>query len=80
MYTPRLDLNPRVLRVPIVPGSNPSTNYGDLAGRGVAGIVLEAFGERCTSAAPRFPASAHPPMFLKPSVSVIRACNRTLHY
>lgn len=44
MYTPRLDLNPRVLRVPIVPGSNPSTNYGDLAGRGVAGIVLEAFG------------------------------------
>ncbi len=33
-----------VIRVPIVPGSDPRTMYGDLTGRGVRGIVLEAFG------------------------------------
>jgi len=44
MYTPRLKLDSRVVRVPIAPGSNPRIGYGDLAGRGVRGIVLEAFG------------------------------------
>ena len=43
-YTPRLKLNPNVLRVPIVPGCKPEVAYGDLYGRGVRGIVLEAFG------------------------------------
>jgi len=43
-YTPRLKLNPNVLRVPIVPGCDPNKAYGDLYERGVRGIVLEAFG------------------------------------
>jgi L-asparaginase type I len=43
-YTPRLKLNPNVLRVPIVPGCAPEMAYGDLYSRGVRGIVLEAFG------------------------------------
>jgi L-asparaginase type I len=43
-YTPRLALDPRVMRVPIVPGSDPRVAYGDLYGRGVRGVVLEAFG------------------------------------
>jgi L-asparaginase/Glu-tRNA(Gln) amidotransferase subunit D len=32
------------LQVPIIPGSDPRIVYGDLAGRGVKGMVLEAFG------------------------------------
>jgi L-asparaginase/Glu-tRNA(Gln) amidotransferase subunit D len=32
------------MRVPIVPGADPREGYGDLYGRGVRGIVLEAFG------------------------------------
>ena len=43
-YTPRLKLNPNVLRVPIVPGCAPEKAYGDLYARGVRGVVLEAFG------------------------------------
>jgi len=43
-YQPRFNLDPRVLRIPIVPGCDPRTSYGDLYGRGVRGIVLEAFG------------------------------------
>lgn len=43
-YTPRLKLNPNVLRVPIVPGCDPTKAYGNLYDRGVRGIVLEAFG------------------------------------
>lgn len=43
-YTPRLKLNPNVLRIPIVPGCEPKKAYGDLYSRGVRGIVLEAFG------------------------------------
>ena len=43
-YRPRFKLDARVLRVPIVPGCDPKKAYGDLAGRGVRGIVLEAFG------------------------------------
>ena len=43
-YTPRLKLNPNVLRVPIVPGCDPTKAYGNLHDRGVRGIVLEAFG------------------------------------
>ena len=42
--TPRLKLNPNVLRVPIVPGCAPEKAYGDLYARGVRGVVLEAFG------------------------------------
>ncbi|KAK9810997.1 hypothetical protein WJX73_004737 [Symbiochloris irregularis] len=43
-YRPRFKLDPRVIRIPIVPGSDPRLAYGDLASRGVKGIVLEAFG------------------------------------
>lgn len=43
-YVPRFKLEPAVLRVPVVPGSDPRTAYGDLVDRGVKGIVLEAFG------------------------------------
>lgn len=39
-----MQLDCRVIRVPIVPGSDPQLAYGDLMGRGVQGIVLEAFG------------------------------------
>ena len=44
MYRPRFELDPRVMRIPIVPGSDPRQAYGDLYGRGVRGVVLEAFG------------------------------------
>lgn len=44
VYRPRFDLDPHVVRVPIIPGSNPLVSYGDLASRGVHGIILEAFG------------------------------------
>eukprot|EP00237_Pycnococcus_provasolii_P015538 CAMPEP_0205955050 /NCGR_PEP_ID=MMETSP1459-20131121/28743_1 /ASSEMBLY_ACC=CAM_ASM_001120 /TAXON_ID=41880 /ORGANISM="Pycnococcus provasolii, Strain RCC931" /LENGTH=385 /DNA_ID=CAMNT_0053327355 /DNA_START=530 /DNA_END=1687 /DNA_ORIENTATION=+ len=43
-YTPRFDLDTRVLRVPVVPGVNPYISYGDCVERGVRGIVLEVFG------------------------------------
>ena len=33
-----------MIRVPIVPGSDPRKMYGDLYARGVKGIVLEAYG------------------------------------
>ena len=39
-----VQLDPLVIRVSIVPGSDPNLAYGDLFGRGVRGIVLEAFG------------------------------------
>ncbi len=41
---PCLQLDPRVIRIPIVPGSDPRHCYGDLFTRGVRGVVLEAFG------------------------------------
>lgn len=44
VYRTRFKLNPHVLRVPIVPGCDPREAYGDLAGRGVRGLVLESFG------------------------------------
>ena len=44
MRTARVQLESNVLRVPIVPGSDPRVAYGDLVGRGVRGVVLEAFG------------------------------------
>ena len=34
----------RVIRVPVIPGLDPRTAYGNLAERDVKGIVLEAFG------------------------------------
>jgi L-asparaginase type I len=43
-YTPRLRLDVNVLRVPVVPGCDPRVSYGDVAARGVRGVVLEAFG------------------------------------
>jgi hypothetical protein len=33
VYRPRFRLDPNVIRVPIVPGSDPRTTYGDLYGR-----------------------------------------------
>jgi L-asparaginase len=39
-----MQLDPAVIRVPIVPGSDPRVAYGDLMDRGVRGIVLETFG------------------------------------
>eukprot|EP00899_Mesostigma_viride_P022167 jgi/Mesvir1/3134/Mv16306-RA.1 len=44
VYRPRFELDPNVMRVPIVPGCDPRMAYGDVYGRGVRGIVLEAFG------------------------------------
>jgi L-asparaginase len=44
VYRPRFELEPAVIRVPVVPGCDPRLTYGDLFGRGVRGIVLEAFG------------------------------------
>jgi L-asparaginase/Glu-tRNA(Gln) amidotransferase subunit D len=46
-YAPRFKLEPRVMRVPVVPGLDPRIAYGpggDVAARGVHGVVLEAFG------------------------------------
>jgi L-asparaginase/Glu-tRNA(Gln) amidotransferase subunit D len=46
-YTPRFKLEPRVLRIPVVPGLDPRLGYGsgkEVAARGVKGVVLEAFG------------------------------------
>ncbi|KAL0051691.1 hypothetical protein WJX82_000327 [Trebouxia sp. C0006] len=43
-YRPRFGLDPAVIRLPIVPGSDPRTAYGDLVARGVKGVILEAFG------------------------------------
>ena len=37
-------MNPNVLRVPVVPGLDPRTAYGDVHERGIRGMVLEAFG------------------------------------
>ena len=42
--SPISQLDSSVIRIPIVPGSDPRLMYGDLAGRGVRGVVLEAFG------------------------------------
>ncbi|KAL3147958.1 hypothetical protein ABBQ38_014253 [Trebouxia sp. C0009 RCD-2024] len=44
VYRPRFGLDPSVIRLPIVPGSDPRAAYGDLVERGVKGVVLEAFG------------------------------------
>ena len=44
-YRPRFGLDPAVIRLPIVPGSDPRTAYGDLVERGVKGVILEAFGK-----------------------------------
>lgn len=44
VYRPRFKLNPNVLRIPIVPGCDPRTSYGDIYARGVRGVVLETFG------------------------------------
>ncbi|KAI8463151.1 MAG: Asparaginase/glutaminase [Monoraphidium minutum] len=43
-YRPRFKLDPSVIRIPIVPGSDPRKCYGDLMERGVKGVVLESFG------------------------------------
>jgi len=43
-YRPRFKLHPGVMRVPVVPGCDPRTVYGDVAARGVRGVVLEVFG------------------------------------
>jgi L-asparaginase len=39
-----LQLETNVIRVPIVPGCDPRTAYGNVIERGVRGIVLESFG------------------------------------
>ena len=39
MYRPRFRLDTAVVRVPIVPGCDPRMAYGDLAGRGVRGVL-----------------------------------------
>ena len=39
-----VQLDPNVIRIPIVPGCDPRKSYGDLVGRGVKGVVLESFG------------------------------------
>ena len=44
VYRPRFKLDTRVIRVPVIPGLDPRTAYGNLAKRDVKGIVLESFG------------------------------------
>lgn len=44
VYNPQFSLETRVMRLPVVPGCDPRIAYGDLYGRGIRGIVLEAFG------------------------------------
>jgi L-asparaginase len=44
VYRPRLNLNPKVMRVSVIPGCDPRIAYGDLYTRGVRGVILEAFG------------------------------------
>lgn len=44
VYRPRFKLNPNVIRIPVVPGSDPRIAYGDLTARGVRGVILEVFG------------------------------------
>lgn len=44
VYRPRLNLNPRVMRVTVIPGCDPRIAYGDLYSRGARGVILEAFG------------------------------------
>jgi L-asparaginase/Glu-tRNA(Gln) amidotransferase subunit D len=39
-----IQLDPNVIRVPVLPGVNPKIAYGDLVDRGIRGIVLEAYG------------------------------------
>lgn len=39
-----MQLDPRVLRLPIVPGADPRLVYGDLMARGVRGVILETYG------------------------------------
>ena len=36
-----VQLDPQVIRIPIVPGSDPRLAYGDLTERGIRGVVLE---------------------------------------
>jgi L-asparaginase/Glu-tRNA(Gln) amidotransferase subunit D len=44
VYTPRFQLEHRVMRVPIVPGGDPHLLYGDVSARAVKAILVEAFG------------------------------------
>jgi L-asparaginase len=44
VYHPQFELETRVMRLPVVPGCDPRIAYGDLYGRGMRGIILEAFG------------------------------------
>lgn len=44
VYRPRFNLEPSVIRIPVVPGVNPNMSYGDLFGRGIRGAVIESFG------------------------------------
>jgi len=43
-YTPRFDICPYVMRVPVVPGLDPYLAYGSVAERGIRGVILEVFG------------------------------------
>jgi len=43
-YEPIFQLDPNVICVRVIPGMDPECSYGDLYGRGVRGIILEAFG------------------------------------
>ena len=43
-YAPQFELNSNVIRVLVIPGLDIEKAYGDLYGRGVRGIILEAFG------------------------------------
>lgn len=43
-YTPRFGFDPAVAHIPAVPGADPRAVYGDMAARGVRGVVIGAFG------------------------------------
>jgi L-asparaginase len=44
IYRPRFRLDSKVIRCAVIPGSDPRIAYGDLASRGVKGVILEVFG------------------------------------
>jgi L-asparaginase/Glu-tRNA(Gln) amidotransferase subunit D len=74
VYRPRFRLDPRVIRVPIIPGSDPRIMYGNLKERGVRGIVLESFG---VGNMPDLPRYGWLPWLKKTVRQGVKVCART---
>jgi L-asparaginase/Glu-tRNA(Gln) amidotransferase subunit D len=43
-YRPRFSFDPAVAHIPVTPGADPRMLYGDMAARGVRGVVVSAYG------------------------------------